>query len=129
VVNQVLGELGATDKPVLHVFNKTDLLAPEHRDTVRERVMNLVPNSVFVNTAEPDGLDALRRELLRRSRDRKAVVELRFPSSDGRTLAEVYRDGDVMEQRIEGETIVLLARLDAQTAGRLNRRMRGIVDK
>ena len=123
VVNQVLAELGATEKPVLYVFNKTDLLPPEQHEAVRERVTNLVPHSVFVSTMTPGGVEPLRQELLRRVQGRHAVVELRIPASDGRLLAEVYRAGEVLEQRADGETITLVARLDAQTAGRIQRRL------
>src|SRR5215208_2727215 len=54
VVDQVLAEPGALDRPVLHVFNKTDALPEEVFAGVRERVSSLLPNSVFVS-ATADG--------------------------------------------------------------------------
>ena len=128
VVMQVLSELGAAEKPVLYVFNKTDLLSPEEREGVRERLANLLPESVFVS-AGPDrvngergtGLEPLRQELLHRARARRSVVELRIPASDGRILAEVYREGEVIDQQTDGETIVVRAWLDPRVAGRLQR--------
>jgi GTP-binding protein HflX len=121
VVQQVLGELGATERPVLYVFTKMDLLPREQMEPVRERVMNLVPGSVFVSTAEPHGVEPLRRTLLQRVRERRSVLEFRIPVSDGRTLAELYRTGEVLQQRADGDELIVSARVGAETAGRLAR--------
>jgi GTP-binding protein HflX len=69
----------------------------------------------------------LQRELLRRVRTRMSVVELRIPAGDGRALAEVYREGEVLEQRTDGDVVVIRARLDIRTAGRLRQRVMGEV--
>jgi GTP-binding protein HflX len=122
VVLEVLGELGATEKPVIHVFNKADLLPPEQLETVRERVTNLVPDAVFVSAEVPGELEPLKRALARRVRAEREVVEVRLPLSDGRTLAELYRDGDVLSQRTEGDEIVVHARVPRAMRGRLGER-------
>jgi hypothetical protein len=54
-------------------------------------------------------------------RQHRPVAELRIPVSDGRLLAEVHRSGEVLEQHHEGEEMVLRARIDATTLGRLRR--------
>jgi len=119
VVLDVLAELGVHDKPMLHVFNKMDLLAPEQVVAVRDRLSNLVPGSVFVSAEDPDGLEPLRRELLRRQKMVQRTIEVRLPISDGRTLAAIYRDGEVLAQRTEGSELVISARLAADVAARL----------
>jgi GTP-binding protein HflX len=119
VVNGVLEEIGVTETPVLHVFNKTDLLEQEDVIALHERIERLVPNSVFVSAVEPDGLEPLRRSLLAEARNQRPVTELRIPMRDGRTLAQVHRMGEVLEQREDGEEMVLRARLDEATIGRL----------
>ena len=48
-------------------------------------------------------------------------MELRIPATDGKTLAEIYRGGDVLEQRADGDDIIVSARLDVAQAGRLAR--------
>jgi GTP-binding protein HflX len=121
VVGQVLAELGAQEKPMLFVFNKTDLLPPREFDAVRERVGNLVPGSVFVNVTEPDGVEPLRRALLHRVRSQREVVEFRIPVADGRALAELYETGEVLDQRTDGTELVISARVKTETAGRLAR--------
>lgn len=122
VVVEVLADLGANQKPVINVFNKSDLLAPSELDAIRERVTNLIPDAVFVSAETADGLDPLRRALLRRLRAERRVVDLRVPISDGRLLAELHRTGDVLGQRTEGDEMIVSVRLSPEALGRLGTR-------
>jgi GTP-binding protein HflX len=54
-------------------------------------------------------------------RARTTLAEVRIGAGDGRLLAEVHRGAEVLEQRMEGEEIVLRARVDETLAGRLRR--------
>ncbi|MGI8498220.1 MAG: GTPase HflX [Gemmatimonadaceae bacterium] len=119
VVDQVLAELGLQEKPVLHVLNQVDRLDPDTLQGLQQRVRNVLPNSVFVSAVAPDGLEPLRRALLLAVRKVRPEVELRLPMSDGRALAEIHRVGEVLEQRHENGEIVVRARLDEATTGRL----------
>jgi GTP-binding protein HflX len=49
------------------------------------------------------------------------LSQVRLPLSDGKLLAELHRNGEVIEQRAEGDEWVVTARVDAATAGRLAR--------
>jgi GTP-binding protein HflX len=122
VVLEVLAELGANKTPVINVFNKSDLLGRDELNAVRERVTNLIPDAVFADTMTEEGLDALRRTLLRRLRAERRVVELRVPLSDGRLMAELHRNGDVLSQRTDGDEMVMSVRLSAEVLGRLGSR-------
>jgi GTP-binding protein HflX len=121
VVDQVLAELGLQEKPVLHVFNKVDLLEHGQHLALQERMANLLPNSIFVSTVADAGLEPLRRALLSNVRGLRPLAEISLPASDGRMLAEIHRNGEVVEQRTEGERVVVRARLDDATLGRLRR--------
>jgi len=121
VVDQVLMELGALDRPVLHVFNKMDALGHAHVLALQERVTNLLPNSIFVSALTDDGLEPLRRALLNAVRSARPVTEIRLPASAGKLLADVHRNGEVLDQSTDGEFLVLRARLDEATASRLRR--------
>ncbi|HEY5088265.1 MAG TPA: GTPase HflX [Gemmatimonadaceae bacterium] len=122
VVVDVLSELGANHKPVINVFNKSDLLPPEELEAVCERVTNLIPDAVFASAETDGGLDSLRRALLRRLRAERRVVELRVPMSDGRLLAELHRTGDVIGQRTDGDEMIVSVRLSSEALGRLGAR-------
>ena len=119
VVDQVLHELGALDRPVLHVFNKTDAMRDEDFVALQQRVTNLLPDSVFVSAVTDGGLEPLKRALLARVREVRPVVDVRVPATAGRVLAELHRTGEVLAERVDGEDMVVRARLDASLVGRL----------
>jgi GTP-binding protein HflX len=119
VVNQVLAEIGASNTPVLHVFNKIDLLGHDELMAMEHRINNLVSDSVFVSAAGEDGLEPLKRALLLQARERRPLSEIRLPIGDGKLLAEVHRSAEVVDQRHEDDEIIVVARLDPILAGRL----------
>jgi GTPase len=121
VVEQVLEELGVTDRPKLLVFNKIDLLGHDELLALEERILALVPSAVFVSTVSEGGLEPLRRALASAIRARRPLSEIRMSPSDGKLLAEIHREGDVVGQRMEGERLLVEARVDEALAGRLRR--------
>jgi GTP-binding protein HflX len=122
VVDQVLAELGAKEKPVLYVFSKIDAVGDAELLALRERIGNLLPNSaVFVSSLAEGGLEPLRRALLAAAKKGTEIAEIRLPAENGKLLAEIYRTGNVLSQRTDDGQIVLRARVDEQLAGRLTR--------
>jgi GTP-binding protein HflX len=119
VVEGVLAELGAREKPRLHVFNKIDRLPEDELVLMQTSIHDLIPDSVFVSAVTDGGLDPLQRALLSAVRIRRPVTEVRLPVTDGRLLAEIHREAEVLDQRHEGEQLILHARMDAALAGRL----------
>jgi GTP-binding protein HflX len=121
VVEQVLDELGVNDRPKLLVFNKTDLLEENALTVLQERLGNLVPSSVFVSSVTDGGLEPLKRSLASAIRARRPLSEIRMSPADGRLLAEIHRGAEVLDQRMDGERLVVTARVDEALAGRLRR--------
>ena len=127
VVDEVLTELGAIDTPLVHVFNKMDLLAPDVDEAVRTRVGNLIPDSLFVSAHSNSALEPLRERLRAGVRAVRPIVQVRVPASDGKLLSTLYRQGEVLEQAADGENLMLRVRVDAALRGRLERE--GVVVK
>ena len=75
--------------------------------------------AIFVSALAEDGLDPLRRALLGAVRAKRPVVEVEIPVTDGRLLAEVHRSAHVLDQAQRDGVMVLRARIDDATAGRL----------
>jgi GTP-binding protein HflX len=121
IVEQVLEELGVGDRPRLLVFNKTDLLDEETLVALQERIGRLVKNAVFVSAMQDGGLEPLRRALGMAIRARRPLTEIRLAATDGKLLAEIHRTGEVIDQRTDGEELVIRARVDDVLAGRLKR--------
>ena len=121
VVDQVLDELGVKDQPKLLVFNKIDLLDHDTLMALQERVGALVPSSVFVSTVAEGGLEPLRRALTSQLRKRRPLTHIRMSPSDGKLLAEIHREGEVLNQSMDGDQLLVEARVDDALAGRLRR--------
>ncbi len=58
-VNQVLEEIDARDKNIIHVFNKIDLL----QDHITKKRFSVYSNSVFVSAKDKKGLDDLKDKI------------------------------------------------------------------
>ncbi|HWK88470.1 MAG TPA: GTPase HflX [Longimicrobium sp.] len=121
VVEGVLADLGMREHPVILVFNKIDRLTHDEEQALRARSYDGVP-AIFTSTMEENGLEALRGLLLDKLRDVRPDVRLTLSSSQGGLLAEIYREGEVLERQDNGPDIHLRARLPAATLGRLKTR-------
>jgi hypothetical protein len=101
------------------VFNKVDRLTHEEEEAWRQRARRTSRRSVFVSTVEEGGVEPL-RELLR---ERVAAMNPggadHLPGRQGGLLAEIYREGEVLEREDEGGSIHLRVRLPTAALGRL----------
>ena len=57
----------------------------------------------------------------RRSASDARWREIRMSPADGKLLAEIHRDGEVLDQRMEGDRLLVKARVNDALAGRLRR--------
>jgi GTP-binding protein HflX len=121
VVSQVLDELEVSDRPTLLVFNKIDLLEHDALLALQERIGALSPSSIFVSSITEGGLEPLRRALASSIRSRRPLTRILMSPSDGRMLAEIHRTSEVIGQRMEGDRLLVEARVDDVLAGRLRR--------
>jgi GTP-binding protein HflX len=117
VVEKVLAELGLADRPVILVFNKIDAVADALGFT--RRVRELYPTAVITSTMRTDGLVPLKNRLRELDRAGRVTVRVRVPLSDGGQLAELYRQGEVLDRRDDAESSELLVRLEPWVVERL----------
>lgn len=112
-VREVLGEIGGGDVPELVVFNKADLapnaalLASGH------------PGSVVISAAEGTGIDDMLGAMSDRLRSLTSVVELLVPFDRGDVMAQIHREGEVLEEEAAEAGMRLRARLDESASERL----------
>jgi GTP-binding protein HflX len=121
IVEDVLNELGAGDRPVIQAFNKVDRLDQTSVEALRQRMSELGPGCVFISALKPGGIEPLREALRAQLHERRPVVELRLPITDGSLLAAVHRAGEVLQQQQVDHSLVIRARLDEAAVGRLTR--------
>ena len=105
-VNQVLGELGVADKPMLMVFNKIDrVTAPG----LAKRYTTEYENSIVVSAKTREGFDAFMAELGKQLRPVRQMVELSIPHSKSNVIARLHEVGQVLERNYEGTEAVFKA--------------------
>lgn len=119
-VLEVLENLGfkdfANSKQYIEVLNKTDLLAPE-------KVQKLTAKSK-AGTAVISALTGYGKENLLQLIDDKlstdfAVVNLKIPASDGKKLAWIHANADVLDSKIMDDIICLKIKISPENHGKL----------
>ena len=117
-------KVGVERKRTIYVFNKADLLPdPDAFLTlVRERyphalLTSSIPHSAFrISTS---GVEDLRRALRTSAQALRPVAEIRVPISDGKLLATLHRDAEILHQEQRNGVVTLRARIEARLLGRL----------
>lgn len=114
-VHEVLKEIGAAEKPVITVMNKTDSLTGH----ARYRKLLWKSGSVGISAKEGQGMaelfDALEEELSRLNR----VVQLRIPYEESGLLNVLYEQAVVQSKEFGPEGIEVRALLTPALAGQL----------
>jgi len=121
------GDGGFERKRVIHVFNKADLLPDPAAflALVRERYPHAVLTSATPQSAirnpQLGGVDELRSVLRTSAQALRPVAQIRVPVGDGRLLAALHRDSEVMaEIQVDG-VVEVTARVEAWLLGKLRR--------
>ena len=123
VVRSVLEDLGIRQRPRIVVFNKIDLLPGDELLSLRKRAA--APDSrtaLFTSALKPSTLEPLRSELRDRIRARMRKVSVELPAGEGKALAVLYEEGEVLSRSQEGHTVTVVAKASPALIGRLRSR-------
>ena len=123
VVRSVLEDLGIRKRPRIVVFNKIDLLPGDELLALRRWAA--APGSratVFTSALRPSTLKPLRSELRDRVRSRLRRVSVEMPAGEGKALAALYEEGEVLSRSQDGQTLTVVAKAPPALIGRLRSR-------
>jgi GTP-binding protein HflX len=130
VVEQVLAELGAGDKPTLTVFNKLDRLSPE---AAEERFSwrqfpspsngNNQQKTFAISALTGAGIPSLLKEVEYRLELGRELIHCELPLSAGQTMAWLRRSGKVIEEAYSETTVSVTALVSGKVAGQLRKRI------
>ena len=126
------GQEGTERKRVIYVFNKADLLPdPESFLTLaRERyphsvLTSTIPHSAF-RIPHSGGVGQLRDVLRSSAQALRPIARIRVPVGDGKLLAALHRDSEVLaEAQVDG-VVEVTARVQAWLLGKLRREGVGV---
>ncbi|MDR0608482.1 MAG: GTPase HflX [Planctomycetaceae bacterium] len=114
-VFQVLTEIGIRDKDTLLVLNKIDLLESDCLKVLLSRYPNAIPISadrgIGIENLTIAVSDILSKEFL------ELTIEL--PVADGRLMALLARDGEILSKQYGEETVCVHCRIPQHLVGRL----------
>jgi len=106
-VAQVLGDLGvdmnAADAHILEVWNKVDLLSPVTRSEAEANARFRTPQPVLMSAAIGEGVARLLDAIDGRLGSADEILTLTLPAHEGRILAWMHENADVLAQEPDGE--------------------------
>lgn len=106
VTLDTIKELGASDKPVLTVFNKCDLTKNLH-------FFSLDRNTVRISAKTGEGLPALLEKIASMLENTRRRVRLNIPYSDGNLISRIRNDGELISEEYTPDGIMIDAVLDS----------------
>ena len=112
VTLELINELGASEKPMLEVFNKCDIA---NRDTPYPM------NSIEISAKEKKGIDLLLNRLDELVSAGKRILKLLIPYSEQSEVTEVYRLATVLECDYTDNGTLITAECDSRAQGRFEK--------
>ncbi len=117
---EVLAELGAADKPMVVVWNKTDLIPEEVRESTLAALADKVQcPSICASVLQEKGMDTLLASCVEMLSHRVTTARYRIPLAESRIIAIMHRDGKVVNTEYEGNDALVEAILPREFAARL----------
>lgn len=116
-VLEVLAELGASEKPVITVFNKSDLLSDQYE---LRRLIAETPDSCYMSALTGDGVDYLER-LIRRTVERMMQrIEALLPYDKGDLLSLCHDRGHVTSTEYRPDGVYVQVEISPDLAARIS---------
>jgi GTP-binding protein HflX len=122
----VLGGLGidaGADGRMIEVLNKIDLLDPAARETVLNGAARRSGEAVAISAITGEGIETLLDLIRRRLREARETITVRLDLADGKTLAWLHRNGEVLDRREDDRHAYVRVSLAPADVARLNRQL------
>ena len=138
VVEQVLAEIGAGEKPTIFVFNKIDRLTREegvvHPWEGEERAErephplngDRAPMSFGISALTGEELPTLLHGIAQWLEKEQEVVHCELPLTEGPLVAWLHRSGKVVEEAYSETAVSVTAHVSNKVAGQLRKRLAAI---
>ena len=116
-VEQVLHNLGLADSPTLMVYNKIDQVAPGAEERIVAAYADR-EDAIAISASQAINLDALRDKIRTYSVAGDITLELQVPQAEGRLLAHLHQQGQILAETYTGNDVCLCVRLEKTWAKR-----------
>ncbi len=116
-VLDVLGEIGAADKPRIHLLNKCDLLDAQPIETSLARH----PGAIAFSALDGRGEKELRRAVEGAALRNMVTMTLRIPFAEGKAAQSLRERGRILSEEYYEDGLTVTARLREQDTGLFER--------
>ena len=116
VVKDTLIDLGITDKPVITVWNKSDLVEEDALFMDFE-----ADASVKISAKTGEGMDAFFDEVARILRESRVSVDAVIPYKDAALVAEIRKNGQLLSEEYEEDGVHIKAYVPRALANKMGR--------
>ncbi|HOX85800.1 MAG TPA: GTPase HflX [bacterium] len=117
-VNTVLKELQAAEKPILHVFNKIDLI---EKTGLIERMREKYTPSVFVSAQRGIFMQELRQRLLQYAEQTAEEIDLTVPLTRSDIIGRLYQSAQILQVDYVDDQAHIKARVAPNNANKVRR--------
>ncbi|MHC4432631.1 MAG: GTPase HflX [Planctomycetota bacterium] len=107
-VNRVLEEIGCTDKPVLEVLNKADIV---RKISDLEMLQTLYPDAVCISAKTRLGIDSLAEAVMARYRGNILSIRVICKQSNGKVQSFLRAHGRIRDAQYSNSSVVIDAEL------------------
>jgi GTPase len=115
-VMEVLEQLGAVDKPILNVLNKTDLV---EEPAVIDRAKRDLSAPVAISAVTGDGFQELSKEIIRNIGREREFCRFFIPHSRAGAVSGIFQSGSVWEKAYKPEGLYISAEVPVEVKGML----------
>ena len=122
----VLNKMGLTDDadvPILEVRNKIDCLDTEEREFQLNQSSRSEKKIILISAKDGEGLKTLLSTLDTELNTRNKIMKIKLPWTDSKTLAWIYKRGQVIKRRDGNESVDLTIKLHPSDVARLENRL------
>ena len=113
VVLEVLASLGASDKPMIDVINKVDVM----------ECLPQWPGALPISAKTGKGIDKLLEEILRQLRGVQRKLRVMIPYAQGAAISMLHENGNVLSEEYTDTGIAVEVMADDQLYGRLSAKL------
>ena len=121
VVQETLEDLHASDKPMLMVFNKIDLLTDR---SILQEISAVHQNPTFISASRGINILGLKEAVLTLLESTFVEETFRVGQDNQRLISFLYQSGEVLEKLYEENTVILKVRIRKQEQERILQKAR-----
>ncbi len=118
IVQQVLAELDASEKPTIMLLNKVDKV--KSLENIHP-IKNEYADVILISALTGEGLDELKAKLVEIFSKDEVQLSLAFSHRDGKAINYLHEHGEVLEQNYEGNSVKIEAKINKQFLERLRK--------